>query len=561
MVMGSLVGDKGSKYCNLLNVKPIIFKLNQMKAQNIFKITGLWVCLMVPVMILTSCNEEEDLGTPRLFRPLAGVDNSIDNTLIVYWMGINDATSYHAEISRDSFLTIDQSKSVHADTTRVKFENLIGAQDYSIRVKAIHADPNLDSRYFVFNATTLTIFRNPSSAEILDFAFKARWDVRGDPVTRIEARLASNDSIVSVAYVAEEESSSGSKIVGNLTGNTQYAVYIFSEDNLRGKGTIRTAPSIEGKIVDLRSIDLRYDPETNIDFILFDTIANVEPESIILLRRGRNYEFSARKTLPSSVTVMSGYDFIPELAEITLNGNYFDFAQGSEVGEVVFRDVSVNSTFGGNSYFMYFNTVNVNKITFDNVRAKGMRGVFRITDNTVVKEVTFNNCVVDSIREFGITHISGINSYIENINVRNSTFNYVVRPFFNTSLSATSSNSLTVENCTFFHAVDNGRFFVDYIVPSTVIFRNCLFGETVQLLSGGTGHNGARVGAGGSLIVQNSLKTNDFGISATAVELAMYNSIELYNKSSYDIFTDPVIHNFKIKDSGFPSGIGDPRWK
>ena len=219
-----------------------------------------------------SCKkEEDDLLVPRIFRPVANVDNTMDNVLIVYFKSIEGAEVYEADISLDStFLTIEQSITIDPDTAEIIYEStkysyiifseLLAAQEYFIRVKAIHADSTMSSGYYVFYAQTLNIFVNPTVSEILDVAFKCKWDVKGELLTKIVVRLTENDSLISENWVLDVENKTGVRVIDGLEGNTTYSVYLysgnlFSGTTLRGKGTITTQPAIEGNIVDLRFME------------------------------------------------------------------------------------------------------------------------------------------------------------------------------------------------------------------------------------------------------------------------------------------------------------------
>lgn len=509
---------------------------------------------------------------PRLFRPVAEVDNSIDNTLIVYFKSIEGAEFYQADISLDSaFVTIEQSKTVYPDTADIYYENtkytyimftgLLAAQDYFIRIKAIHADSSMNSKYFEFNATTLSIFVAPTINEILDVAFKCKWDRRGALVTKIRVTLPDGSIAVQVG-VSPYDNDNGVKLIKGLTGGTTYSVFLYSGDILRGKGTVTTQPAIEGDIVDLRDFAS--------STILHDTISNVASGSTILLKRGKIYTFPTTKEIKSSITVRSGYDFITELAVLNLEGNPFKVPNNSTIDEIVFRDVSIRSTFEGSGYAMFLDSCNINKVEFDNVHSHGHRGFFRVSDQAVVNMFSINNCVIDSLREYGICHQIGEGAYIGDIIIKNSTFWYVVRPFFCTSTAVTSDNTLTIENCTFYHCCDGGRYFFDYTVPTTAIVKNCIFGAQKPIFSKdlANGYRAYKVSANGTIQYEiditfvNNYKTSDFITNESDPDNSKPLDLIPYDGDSYDLFTAPDNHNFKIRDGGFSgkSTAGDPRW-
>jgi hypothetical protein len=525
------------------------------------------------LVIQFSCKkEDDDLIPPRIFRPIFEVDNTTDNVLIVYFKSIEEAKYYEGDISQDSaFHEIEQSIRISPDTadiyygetkyTLIRFNDLLAAQDYFIRVKAIHADTTMNSEYHVIKATTLSIFVSPTINEILDNAFKCKWDRRGALVSKIRVTLPDGSIAVQVG-VSPNDNDNGVKLIKGLTGGTTYSVFLYSGDILRGKGTVTTQPAIEGDIVDLRDFAS--------STILHDTISNVASGSTILLKRGKVYTFPTTKEIKSSITVRSGYDFITDLAVLNLEGNPFQVPNNSTIDEIVFRDVSMRSTFEGSGYAMFLDSCNINKVEFDNVHSHGHRGFFRVSEQAVVNTLSINNCVIDSLREYGICHQIGEGAYIGDIIIKNSTFWHVVRPFFCTSTAVTSDNTLTIENCTFYHCCDGGRYFFDYTVPTTAIVKNCIFGAQKPIFSVdlANGYRAYKVNTNGTIQYEiditfvNNYKTSDFITNESDPDNSKPLDLIPYDGDSYDLFTDPDNRNFKIRDGGFSgkSTAGDPRW-
>ena len=524
--------------------------------RNIYLLFG-----MIGILSQFACNDEEDLGpAPRLFRPIAEVDNSIDNTLIAYFKAIEGVVSYQGEISMDStFATVEQSVTVSPDTAEftfegtkyayIQFSNLLAAQNYFIRIKAIHVDPSMNSEYFEVAAETYNIFVNPTDKEILDVAFKAKWDVGGELLSKIEVRHTETDELVATYWVLDAENESRVKIIDGLEGSSDYNVFLYSGDRLRGKGNITTKPAIEGPVVDLRF--------TESNTALWDVISTVESGHTILLKRGSTQIFPSAREISGSITVMSGYDFVDELAHIDLQGNPLTIPMNSHVDKIVFQDVAVTSDFEGDSYFFYLeDDRNIGTVEFNNISSQGHRGFFRVYGSNVsVDSLNINNCVIDSLREYGITHMDGATATINHINIKNSTFYYVIRPHYNRSAGVSENNTITYENCTFYNTPDNGRWWFDYSTGTDVTIKNCIFGKTEKLLSDGTPYWIKENTV--SLTLQSSYMTNDFSpVSEPAPDLIPYSN------SSYDLFTDPDNHDFTIKDGGFSgaTSAGDPRW-
>lgn len=526
----------------------------------------LLIASLFVLLIQLSCDKDEDNEpAPRIFRPIAQFDNSIENTLIVYFKAIDGAVLYEADLSEDStFQRIEKTVLISPDTaeimynttkyTHIRFDNLLAAQDYFIRLRAIHADTTMNSEYYELKATTQTIFVNPTANEILDVAFKAKWDVKGNLLTKITIRLAETNEFVADYWVLDSENENGIKVIDGLQGNTSYIIYLYSRDRLRGKGYVTTKPSIEGNIVDLRFTD------SNI--ALWDTIHKVESGAIILLKRGQTYIFPSAREISGSVTVMSGYDFVSELAVIELNGNPFRTPLNAFIDEIIFRDINVTSSYLGDSYFIYLEELaNVKKIKFKNVQSQGHRGFFRIGPEVLVDSFIIENCVIDTLREYGISHISGANANVKNIHITNSTFTHVVRPFFCASTAVNASNTINIENCTFYHTPDGNRYFFDYSVESNVQIKNSIFGAQFPIFSTTEPARGYRPNTIDISII-GSYATSDFVLDESDLELSLPFDLIPYDGNSTNLFEDPDNHNFKISDYSFPgkTTAGDPRW-
>ena len=536
----------------------------------------LLICMIGLATNYSCMKEEDELVTPRIFRPVAQVDNSFERVLIAYFKAIDGAILYQADISTDSlFIDIEQSLLISPDTsdiyydntkyTHFRFENLLAAQEYFIRIKAIHEDSTMNSRYYELRATTLSLFIPPSPNEILDVAFICKWDIRGEPLTKIRIYDETGETIIAQLRVSGTDNGNGYKLIEDLIGNTTYWVYLYSGDLIRGRGIVSTQPAIEGEnIIDLTAILKKS--------VLQDTIPNVPSGSVILLKRGFTYEFTASPQINGSLTIRSGYDFIPNLAEIELNGNSFDIPVLSNYDEIIFKDLSMKSTWEGSSYVMFLDSCNIDRIVFDNIRTYGHRGFFRVSSdgmNTTVNSLLINNCVVDTLREYGICHISGPLSSIGDIHLKNSTFTYVVRPFYCNSQAVSEANTLTLENCTFFHTPEGGRHFFDYIVSTKVTIKNCIFGKNVNIWGPSLpkGYRAYKENTDGSIIYPvdityiSSYKTGEFLQDDTNPDDPPLDLIP-YDGTASDLFVDPENGNYALKDGGFAGrySAGDPRW-
>src|ERR1044072_4645926 len=90
-----------------------------------------------------ACTKKDAMNDTRLFRPVAKDDLTSDGNWIgASWQSIKGAVAYEAQVSRDSFNTVDVT--VQVDKSTITIENLKWNQLYQVRVRAIAADSNMN---------------------------------------------------------------------------------------------------------------------------------------------------------------------------------------------------------------------------------------------------------------------------------------------------------------------------------------------------------------------------------------------------------------------------------
>jgi hypothetical protein len=526
--------------------------------KNRFNIFAYILCCMVAGLLFASCEKDEDsLETPRLFKPQVAVDNSIDNQLMVAWLPMKGAVQYKMEVSRDTFKTIDKSVIVDAPTSKAVIDNLLAAQDYGVRVQAIHADASFNSKFVEIFATTASIFVSPNPAsEVLDIGFKVKWERRGAEVTDVIIKDPVTNEVVQEVEVTEQEALNGIKEIRRLEGDTQYLVEVYSDGLLRGKGLIKTRIPIENAI-DLRDLE----PETR-DIVFSDTITKLPEGSIVLLRRGEVYNLtSGAKKLTKSIKFISGYDYSAELAKIVFIGR-MEFDNDVTIGSIVFQDLILQGNTTGAYLLSTSNTnCNVGEVKFDGCIISTFRGVFRIQNEEIVDKLTFNNCILDTFGDFAIVRIyQSDNNLLRNLTMTNSTI-YNARRAFAITRQKYEPHTMLIENCTFFSSPWNGNALIDFGTSETqvqgaVTIRNCIFAGA----GGGDANTtiGLRLAPNVSGNVENSYKTADFVMGTFPIP-----SLIDYSKVSTELFRNPASADFKIIDMSFlgRNNTGDPRWR
>jgi hypothetical protein len=176
-----------------------------------------------------------------------------------------------------------------------------------------------------------------------------------------------------------------------------------------------------------------------------------------------------------------------------------------------------------------------------------------------IGKVSVNKCIVYDIGDnnangtYAFIHTNVATGKFNNISITNSTF-YKVGYGLILHNSA-PSQSLTIENNTFYNVTGDGRYFIDFNAQTigAVSFQNNIIGKTLSPLASARG-----IRAGTAISANNSFKTSDAVFSANPIT-----GITDYTKASTELFTDVASGNFLIKDNGFAgkSTAGDPRWR
>lgn len=519
--------------------------------------------LFATLIVLTAfiaCKKTEDLGeAPRLFRPvMKEALESNGNWIRASWQSVKGATSYTAQVSRDTFRTIVST--VTLDTNVVVFEDLLWDKLYQVRVQAIAADTSKNSKISslgeIKTARFPTILNIPASNEVNDNSVKVSWSNSGDAVTGIKILLWSDSSEVANATVTPTDVTNQYKIVSGLNGNTAYIVYLYSGTTVRGWADFITAPPLTGNLIDLRGI-------TGVPSVLQDTIPDVASGSVIILKRGETYNINTTINLNKSLTFIGGSDLLVPDQPIVIMPNNFNITSGATIDSIVFVDLLLRGTDYAAKYVFNINTAcNIGKIRFQSCVAEIFRGVLRTQSQpAMIENFEIEKCILDSLAGYGVITVDVVTSKVNNIKIRNSTI-YKAEKIVT---SRNNSNSLVIENCTINEAPRGGNYFIDYSTSPTnevtqpIVFKNNILGSG-KSNAGNFDVRGYRVGPGSVIDVSGTYSTSDF-LSTNPV--GQIPSVIPYARPSTDIWQAPLSGNFKIVDLLFPgrNTSGDPRWK
>lgn len=545
------------------------------------------VALMSSIALMYGCKEDEVYPETRLFMPVLQEDlSAVDNTIIIDIAKIKKAVSYTLEISRDTFKTIDYT--IESDTNYVVVNDELTNGDplfwnmlYQVRVTAHAEDPQFDSKPSDLGSVRTksfpTILKSPATYDIIDVAAKVQWETAGsgDPVTGIKVFAGSDLKLITPLLevnVDETEQAAGLKLLEGLTPGTAYQVAIYSDEELRGWVAYTTLPAD----VDPTApgvVDIRADESPG---AVVNAVAGAADGSIILVKRGVKYDMPTA-AINKSITIRAAYGFEPKKAQLfNTNGNW-NIAGGSTIDHIRFVDLELRGgNFGGTYVFNpATDNISVSEISFENCIINTMRGIMRIRNNNVVIDnYKIINCLVDSIGGYGIltadTDPNGppsTTAHVNNIVLQNSTFNHIQAGI----TSRNSSQTILIESCTFSNMItsESSNYIINYRgsagnneVVNGITIKNSIFGPGWN--TAGTNTNNIR-GKNGlpstPMTVVNTYATNDWVFVAT-YEIAGFPSAT-YAGSQTQLWADPMKSNFNIKDQGFAGrfSAGDPRWR
>ena len=322
-------------------------------------------------------------------------------------------------------------------------------------------------------------------------------------------------------------------------------VRFFYQVNVQGTGSTT---------IDLTDVEDEYS--------LVDTLGMIPDSSTVLLGPGKTYTIGGH-SLDKSVVFTSSDPMDSEMPHLICDSN-FDMVDGASVGFVVFRNIKLSGDFDSDYIFNISETSTLDEFVLESCMVKSLRGILRIKDNpSVVNNFSVINCVMDSVKNYGLFTMDKDGGAVNDVLLKNSTFSrfqYFIR-------SKENTQSITMESCTFFQVPDVGRQFMRYdqgsgrdLIVNGVTIKKCVFGhgwdmdnEDKYSVRGFDGSESTQFS------VSETITTNDFSFSSDTIqELA---DADVYPGSSYEIWVDPMNGNFNwINETWAGFGLGDPRW-
>lgn len=511
-----------------------------------------------------SCQKhyEGDFTLPHQFKPGDINITTGETKATLSWLASlfsDSATTYTVQVSQDPAFggNIVFDRVVNTTSAVVTDSVLQIRQFYFARVKANSVGSTSESGWVVsskFSISGEQIFLPLTISDIVDNAVRLKWKITPG-LTRIVMTPQSGTAFT--VNLTPADVAAGQIIISGLTPNTDYSAEIFDAAKSRGYLVFKTTAPLSGNIVDLREI-------TGRPSVLADTLPLIDDNSTVILKRGLTYLISANLNLSKSVKIISGADLADtSKAIISLPAN-FNITAGSTIDHLDFQDVALIATDYASKYvFNISNACTINRISFESCRIEKMRGVCRLQTAVIsLSTYSINNCIIDSISNYGIITIDNVNCKADNISITNSTIYKTERGVIS-SKQTQGSTSVLIDKCTFNEAPlanSTASYIVDYNtfdVANGIKITNCIFGrgkpngDSVRVRD-------IRAGSSTTITSTNNYQTSDHIIVANALT-----PVIAYSGTSFALWVDPNAGNFKFADNNFAgkSTAGDPRWK
>lgn len=298
--------------------------------------------------------------------------------------------------------------------------------------------------------------------------------------------------------------------------------------------------------------------------ILLDTLPDIEDGAVVNLKPGMVY-LAGGYAFGKSVTLQSSDPTAEEMPKIDCAAN-FNFAADAIIDSIIFKNIELYGTYDARYVLNSNVAANIGELRFDGCHVHRLRGVLRMKDAGpgVLEKYTIANCVIDSIRDYGILTVDMANWSCNNILIKNSTLTKI-RAFIT---NKNNSNSVVIENCTVSEIPAAGQRLFRWReagqdnVTEGISIKNTLWGPGWdETNTGSTAYDGFDGLATTEWKLENTYATNDlvFAAGKDTIDALLEN---VYDGASFDLWADPAANDFHFLDTEF-AGIGksgDPRW-
>lgn len=533
--------------------------------------------LFAVALFLQACEEERIYPRTRLFQPVLNEDlYSVDNSIIVNLGKMVEAEKYKVEVSRDSFETVLYTLEIDSNYVVLNEENLgeelLWFTIYQVQVTAYADEEAFNSLpSFLGSVRTQKFPSNmgvPTFFDILDTRAKVFWTPVGDPINRIKVFSIEDERLsdpLKTFNLLQADIDSNRYVAIGLEPLTTYQIAIFSGDVLRGWEIYTTR---EAQISGDNVVDLTNFPDST-EISLKFRLADVADGSIILLAGGMTYTADGY-AFDKSIDFVSGYSFVPALPLIDLSSN-FNLVEASNVGYVTFKDIHLTASDDGFNARYVFNinvSANLGELKFESCVIRTLRGICRMKDSGpgILDNYTITNCMIDSIRDYGLLTVDIASWQCNNILIENTTVSKA-RGFLG---SYTNATSVVIDGCTLHELPEATR--IAFRWRGDPGQNDVTDGITISNTIWSHGWDHAESGSSAfdpfdglestNWNIVNTYATSEFAVSEGNDEIPGFPSVS-YPGLTTELWTDPYNSVFDFLDVGFAGkgDSGDPRWR
>lgn len=512
----------------------------------------------------TSCLDPEfdvDESYNRLFAPVSfDATNETATSVDFTWKNIPAASYYLIELSlTEDFSEVYRTygKDQEITTNSYTVTGLTSKTDYWARIKCMSTQGIPESKYSQIITFTTKKLVNVEFSTTIDASWmRLSWIVPDGAVNNV-TKVVLKDASGSVVGSVEDavELANNTVLFENLTPLTTYHWVAYDGTAIFNEDDVTTLPDV------LPGTDIIEVDNTTTENINNLIAATTQGNILIKIAAGTTLNVVTVDGSPTGFIIPTGKSVtikgvVSEENRTNLpviNMKEFSFTQ---MPSLTLENVHIIGSGTQASYVIKGEAAQsqLDRIEIDNCIIENMRGVFSLrSDSPIAPEITINNTTIKNLKDYGVfqSEASAGGGY-KSIVVTNSTFDGV-QYLLRAKNTPTAYNVISFSDCTFSKTVLDGKYLVDLNTATQALttfeFVNCIFGSAYS----GTPKVSK---APTKPTFTNCYKTTDFAPSSM-------DSVNDYEKSAADLFTDPSAGDFLIKDAAFvgKNSAGDPIWR
>lgn len=517
--------------------------------------------MFLTALFAASCTDGNDWDVDPSYDRLFSVNaQSLSIDADVYsaaleWSNTPNTDYYVIEISKDSLtdeVTMGQSNGsvVFGEDKTITsspdtLTNLEPDTKYFIRMKALSNSGEGGSNWAY---PTKYSFKTKAENIFTETTIKATTATVAWDVTKEANRLgyvATGAKDTTFVTLADADKKAGTYTIKGLKSETKYTVVIYNNTVKRGTVSFQTNPDGVTITTPEELNDILTNPEDYLD---------ENGGLTILLDPGTTIDYtneSFKRTIPATVKSVK-FTGKAGSEKATLKLANFEFAGDHPL--IAFSNLKLTSS-DGTGYVLNQDAQDVEgtvgEFKIENCEISKLGGVVRVKGGTsTIKAVTIDNCIMNSIGQYGIVQNGTATATISNATVSNSTvYNGAIKGVVISKGNA--DMSILIESCTFYNAFASSN---QYVIDDNN--KNATFDIKINKVIFAKSDNMKAIRNNKKAPVSESYSLGDFTYNGTN---NFNGQTKQLSGSEKDIFTDPNNGDFTIK-SGAISGAGDPRW-